>query len=225
VTAPLRVEATGDTVAGAKWNALRQLELPTPTLDRSTVEFEVLSEGLRGPLGVGYEPARVIATAAGSPAAFVGARRNDQLDGASRLRSPVERVASELGVHCEVEISESEEILTATCVGNDLGRLVGGDGQTLDDLQTIAAAVQRRSENSRDVVVDAAGCRSRRREQLEAVALRSASEARQTRQRVELEPMGAAERKLVHAYLDGHAGVLTTSEGVEPYRRVVVEPA
>ena len=57
----LTVEATGETVGEAKWAALRELELRHPALDKSAVRFEVVTEGERGLLGVGYEPARVIA--------------------------------------------------------------------------------------------------------------------------------------------------------------------
>ena len=57
-----RVEATGETVGEAKWTALRELEQLVPGLDRETVQFDVLSEGERGLLGVGFTPARVVAT-------------------------------------------------------------------------------------------------------------------------------------------------------------------
>jgi predicted RNA-binding protein Jag len=57
----LTVEATGETVGEAKWAALRELEVRYPALDKAAVRFEVVAEGERGLLGVGYEPARVIA--------------------------------------------------------------------------------------------------------------------------------------------------------------------
>ena len=57
------VEATGETVGEAKWAALRELDRLLPGLDKSTVRFEVISEGERGLLGVGYTPARVLAAA------------------------------------------------------------------------------------------------------------------------------------------------------------------
>ena len=56
------VEATGETVGEAKWAALRELEQLAPGIDREAVRFQVLSEGERGLLGVGYTPARVLAT-------------------------------------------------------------------------------------------------------------------------------------------------------------------
>ena len=59
--AHLTAEATGETVGEAKWAALRELERRHPGLDKAAVQFEVVAEGERGILGVGYEPARVVA--------------------------------------------------------------------------------------------------------------------------------------------------------------------
>ena len=60
----VQTEATGETVGEAKWQALRELERKLPGLDKSRVRFQVVSEGERGLLGVGYTPARVIAIVA-----------------------------------------------------------------------------------------------------------------------------------------------------------------
>ena len=74
------VEATGETVGEAKWRALRELELLVPSLDKASVRFQVLSEGERGLLGVGYTPARVVATAAeGELAVAAVARRRERV--------------------------------------------------------------------------------------------------------------------------------------------------
>ena len=54
---------------------------------------------------------------------------------------------------------------------------------------------------------------------------RSAEDAVRTGSRVELEPMSAAERKIVHTSLEHNDDVTTSSEGEEPNRFVVVEPA
>ena len=227
MTEGLRVEATGETVGEAKWKALRELELAAPSLDKAAVVFEVLSEGERGLLGVGYEPARVAAALAAStsiPQARPGDPDRDA--DAERLRRLLERVTAALGLSCRVEVFEDDTVLMGTCVGDDIGRLIGRHGQTLDALQLLAGAIVRRGgEGRKQVVVDAAGYRARRRRLLEGLALRAAQEVRATGLRVELEPMSSAERKLVHSCLEHHAGVATGSEGVEPYRRVVLEPA
>ena len=74
------------------------------------------------------------------------------------------------------------------------------------------------------VVVDADGYRQRRAETLQADAEEAAEEALRTGRPVELEPMPAAERRIVHEFLRELGGVETHSEGDEPERRLVVSP-
>ena len=76
----LTAEATGETVGEAKWAALRELERRHPGLDKAAVQFEVVAEGERGILGVGYEPARVARASAGR-----GRRRLQRPSRATRL--------------------------------------------------------------------------------------------------------------------------------------------
>ncbi len=219
------VEATGETVGEAKWRALRELELLVPSLDKASVRFQVLSEGERGLLGVGYTPARVVATAAEGEIAVAAVAR-DESGPAAKLRDLLEHVTTAIGVRCRIEIEEDDAALVATCFGDDLGLLIGRHGQTIDAVQVLASAIVGGSgDDRRDVVVDAAGYRDRRRRTLESLALRSAEEAVRTDARVELEPMSAAERKIVHTALQDREDVTTGSEGDEPNRRIVVEPA
>jgi spoIIIJ-associated protein len=81
------------------------------------------------------------------------------------------------------------------------------------------------AEERKEVVVDAAGYRARRRASLEALAVRSAERALADGESVELDPMTAVERKVVHIRLKEFDGVETTSEGTEPNRYVVITPA
>ena len=220
----LRVEATGETVGEAKWQALRELERMRPDLDKGAVRFQVVSEGERGLLGVGYAPALVVAVVdqdTPPPA------RDDESPEASRVRELIERFAGSLGLHCRVDVAEDEETITASCVGRDLGLLIGKHGQTIDALQYLANAVVHRDPAAprKSIVVDAAGYRARRQSALDALAVRSAERALQTGGPVELDPMTAVERKVVHLRLKEFDGVETTSEGTEPNRYVVVRPA
>ncbi|HUY72355.1 MAG TPA: RNA-binding cell elongation regulator Jag/EloR [Gaiellaceae bacterium] len=226
MSAERTVEATGETVGEAKWNALRELELIVPALDKSAVRFQVLSEGERGLLGVGYWPARVVATAGESAASDGDPAPSGESAAATRLRDLLEHVTAAIGVRCRIELVEDGSSLTATCFGDDLGLLIGRHGQTIDAVQVLASMIAGRGEEERkDVVVDAAGYRDRRRRTLEALALRSAEEVVRTGERVGLDPMSAAERKVVHTCLQDHEGVSTASAGDEPNRYVVVEPA
>ena len=227
----VETEAAGETVGEAKWAALRELERRFPGLDRSQVEFVVLSEGERGLLGVGFVPARVIARVVGLPPL----PRQPQpvqppgpLSPAGvRLKELLERVRDALGIDASVSVEESGDRLVGTFHGRELGLVIGKHGQTIDAIQYLtASAVSRLAEERRqEVVVDAAGYRDRRRATLEALADRTASRVASTGSPGELEPMTANERKIVHLRLQERPDVVTASEGTEPNRRVVIHPA
>jgi spoIIIJ-associated protein len=220
----LQVEASGETVGEAKWSALRELEKQQPGLDKSAVRFQVVAEGERGLLGVGYAPARVIASiAAESPAVMP---RGDESELAGEVRELIERIVDAIGVSGRIELEEEDDRITASCAGPDLGMLIGRHGQTIDAIQYLANAVmfRRHAEGRKEVVVDAAGYRARRQTSLEALALRSAERALSHGEPVELEPMTAIERKVVHIRLKEFDGVETTSEGTEPNRFIVIRP-
>jgi len=220
VSDEVSVEATGETVGEAKWKALRDLELAAPGLDKASVHFQVVSEGERGLLGVGYTPARVIA----SVPAPEGVDRGDDSEQAAHVRALVERVVASLGIAARVEVSEEDEEIFVTCVGGDVGLLIGKHGQTIDALQYVANAATFRRGGGKSVTIDAAGYRDRRRATLEGIAVRAAERAARG-ERVVLDPMTAVERKVVHERLKETDGVQTASEGTEPNRYVVVLPA
>src|SRR5215218_5049652 len=211
----LRVETEGETVGEAKWAALRELEKLSPGIDKATVRFQVVSEGQRGILGVGYSPARVVATV----------EANGEQPAAALVRDLIARTTDAIGISCRVEISETDGTLVATCFGRDLGLLIGRHGQTIDAIQYLCNAILARQGAGVAVVVDAAGYRARREATLGSLATNAAEQALRSGERVELEPMTAVERKIVHVSLQDFAGVDTTSEGTEPNRFVVVVPA
>jgi spoIIIJ-associated protein len=127
-------------------------------------------------------------------------------------------------VAARVDARETDGEVRVTCTGEDLGLLIGKHGQTIDALQYVANAATYRAGAGKPVTVDAAGYRARRRETLEGIALRGAERAL-LGERVLLEAMSAAERKVVHEFLKDRDGIETASEGTEPNRYVVVFPA
>jgi spoIIIJ-associated protein len=218
-----QVEATGETVGEAKWAALRELEKLHPGLDKAAVRFQVVSEGERGLLGVGYAPARVVALV--DEESTQGSTDGDS-ELAADVRDLLERITAGIGVRCRIDILEDDETITASCSGSNLGLLIGKHGQTIDAIQYLANAIvwRARPNDRKEVVVDAAGYRDRRRVALESLAVRSAEEAVATHSAVELEPMTAVERKTVHLRLKSFDGVETGSDGTEPNRYVVITP-
>jgi spoIIIJ-associated protein len=220
------VEATGETVGEAKWAALRELERMHPGIDRDAVRFEVLSEGERGLLGVGYAPARVMAAVEPPDSPASSPESGEPVsDEATELRRFLERASAAIGAVCSVAVEEREDALVATLGGADLGLLIGRHGQTIDALQYVANAIAYRRGADRRVVVDAAGYRARRESALHGIAHRAAEQAAASGRRVSLEPMTAIERRVVHEYLKDDPEVDTVSEGTEPNRFVVVVPA
>jgi spoIIIJ-associated protein len=143
-----------------------------------------------------------------------------------RVRLVVERVLDELELEGEVEIREDDDRIEAVVEGDgDYGLLIGKRGQTIDALQLLCyqAAFRGMRERKR-VLVDAAGYRQRRRETLESRADRAAEQALSANRVVEMDPMSAQERRVVHERLKERAGIETYSEGDEPHRCVVVAP-
>jgi spoIIIJ-associated protein len=222
----LTAEATGETVGEAKWAALRELERRHPGLDKAAVQFEVVAEGERGILGVGYEPARVVAHLPAEAAEIAATTIADEAGQVADARGLVTRIVATLGVDAEVDAREEPEAIVITCSGPDVGLLIGRHGQTIDSIQYLLNAVGWRAygEERKEVTVDAAGYRARRKATLESLADRVADRVREFGEREELEPMTAVERKVVHLRLKDVAGVGTASEGTEPNRYVVVLP-
>lgn len=218
----LEVEAEGETVGEAKWSALRELERRFPDIDKANVRFVVVSEGERGLLGVGHVPARVIARVTSVPATVA---EEEPGSPAARVRELLERITAELGVPVRIAITEDDETVLARLSGPDLGPVIGRRGQTIDAIQYLANAfVWRGAEDRKEIVIDAAGYRERRRSSLEQAADRAAEDALRTGKPVELEPMSSVERKIVHLYLKDRPEIVTASDGTEPNRYVVVRP-
>ena len=222
----LQVEATGETVGEAKWSALRELEKLQPGIDKAAVRFQVVSEGERGLLGVGYSPARVIATV--DPGAIVASPEtpHDESELAAEVREILERILEAIGARAHAEFREEDEIVVATLTGRELGLVIGKHGQTIDAIQYLVNAIVWRlhGDERKPIVVDAAGYRARRQASLDALAVRHAEQAVSSGSPVELEPMTAVERKVVHERLKEFPGVSTSSEGTEPNRYVVIVP-
>jgi spoIIIJ-associated protein len=220
------VESEGETVGEAKWTALRELERRFPGLDKARVRFTVLSEGERGLLGVGQVPASVLAKVEEAPRPASPATEEPGSP-AAKLREVLEHVCDALGAPCRIDIAEDNELISATLTGPDLGLVIGKRGHTIDAIQYVASAILWRGVEGerKEVVVDAAGYRDRRRGALEDMADRAASDALQEGRAVALEPMTAVERKIVHVHLAEREDVVTSSDGTEPNRRVVVAPA
>lgn len=154
-----------------------------------------------------------------------GEAGDDELEPAAALEELLEEVADGLGLDVGVEVVEEDGVLRGALRGEDVGLFIGRRGQTIDAVQHLAQRIVfREGPSPVRVVIDADGYRERRAETLRADAEQAAEEVERSGGSVELEPMPAAERRIVHEYLRDRGGVATHSEGDEPERRLVVSP-
>jgi len=141
----------------------------------------------------------------------------------------LERLAEAFGVEGASTTTERVEpdTIEVRLDGGDLGLLIGPKGQTLQTVQELARTiVQRRGGGTQEgrIRIDVAGYRQRRREALARFTEQVAASVRDTGVEKALEPMNAADRKVVHDTVNGIEGVRTISQGEEPRRRVVLLP-
>ena len=107
----------------------------------------------------------------------------------------------------------------------DLKRLVGPDGEVLEALQELCRlAVQTETGEMSRLMLDVAEFRAGRKVRLEEVGREAAARVKASGEPQALDPMNAFERKVVHDVVLA-AGLVSESEGEEPYRYVVVKPA
>jgi len=171
-----------------------------------------------------------------SPAAGVNDKGGPAMGGTEDNEAAVEvakeflaGVASRFSDRFEVTPHDmtDDDVVEISVTGDDLSLLIGPRGQTLTALQELTrTVVQRRVPLSRTrLMVDVAGYREARREALSRFAHQVADQVKASGQAQELEPMSAADRKVVHDTINGIDGVSTTSEGEDADRHVVILPA
>lgn len=205
------IEVAARTVDEAVTEALEKLQV-----QRDEVEVTVLDEGSKGFLGLlGSKMARVVVSKR-PPIEEV------KLEAALEF---VQRLLEKMGFSAELAGTIEEGSIKLEIKGKDLGLLIGRRGQTLDSLQYLTTlAVNRQGGEWVRILLDIGEYRAKREETIRYLARKSAEKASLTGRRVPLEPMNAAERRIVHQAVQGFEGVETQSEGKDPHRRVVVLP-
>lgn len=142
----------------------------------------------------------------------------------------VEEMLAKMGIRARIEdyvkLPQDEEDyhkLVLNVRGQDLGILIGRRGETLEALQYLTRLiVGREVEHRVNLIVDVEGYRVRRERSLQQLAQRMAERAVATGRRQVLEPMSAAERRIVHMALRHHSEVVTESIGEDDNRKVTI---
>ncbi|MCX5200055.1 single-stranded DNA-binding protein [Streptomyces sp. NBC_00237] len=128
-------------------------------------------------------------------------------------------------IDMDVEADRAAVSIISDSNGRDLQKLVGRDGEVLEALQELTRlAVHRETGDRSRLMLDIAGFRAKKREELAEIGAKAADEAKTSGAPVKLDPMTPFERKVVHDAVAA-AGLRSESEGEEPQRFVVVLPA
>lgn len=221
------LEVIAPSVDEAVSRGLEQLGVP-----REMIDVEVLDEGAKGFLGFGTRQVRVrlmiksaedetaqaenLAPVSEDHLLNFAAQTTRELLGKMKINA---RVSAR---HGEADPDGDVPILLDVR-GDDLSVLIGRRAETLNALQYILALIiSKEASNWVQVVVDVEGYRARREKQLRQLAIRMAEQALRTGKRQVLEPMSAAERRIVHLELRNHKDVYSESIGEEPNRKVTI---
>ena len=203
------VEATGKTIEDAIAAGLEMLG----GIDRDLVSVEVLENPKSGFLGIGGSPAKVSVSLL-----------EEEAESAGSVEDFLTNMLEKMGADAKVESKLTDEgNIAIELVGENMGMLIGRRGETLDAIQHIANLVANkgRDEHVR-VMVDTENYRAKRAETLENLAKKVAGQVLKYKRNKVLEPMNAYERHVIHTALQDVENVSTSSTGVEPNRRVVV---
>ena len=141
-------------------------------------------------------------------------------------REFISKILDTFELENSVEMELKDNVLTINVNGdeNRLGILIGKRGVTLDSIQYILnLIVNKKSSRYIRVNLDSSGYREKRRETLINLAKKMANKVTKTGRSVKLEPMNSYERKIIHTALQDYEGVLTHSEGKDPFRKVVIQ--
>jgi spoIIIJ-associated protein len=241
-------EFVGRTVDEALETALEELGL-----ERDDVHVEILEEPQKSFLGLGGKEARIRVELIGEWE-VLGARAQEQpqsdsakpvkaqVDGEARGGRPpsemeaptglavmparmVEEILGIMGIDAMVEAKEKEDAVVVDVWGDEVGILIGKNGNTLEAMQYLVnVSCRRTGEVTKRIVIDVEGYRKRRKARLEKQAEEMANQAVSQGRSIEMPPMSPSERKIVHMALRRIGGVYTESLGEEPERRVVIHP-
>lgn len=147
-----------------------------------------------------------------------------------RTESIISKLLFQMGLQAQVsahygEAREDRHPIMVDIRGGDLGVLIGRRGETLNAFQYVSSLMVGKDTNQFvQLIVDVEGHRDRRERQLRQLARRMADQVTKSGRKLTLEPMPAADRRIIHMELRDHPAVTTQSAGEEPHRKVTILP-
>ena len=137
-----------------------------------------------------------------------------------------EELLSKLGVKAKIGVSEQDDAIHIGLEGDDLGILIGFHGENLEAVQLILSLMINKKLEGEEwlpVNLDVGGWRKERAEVLKSMINKAELELKGNKSSVELPPMSASQRRMVHVLLADYEGITSESTGEEPNRKVIIK--
>ncbi len=180
-------------------------------IELEDADVEILEEGSKAVLGIfGGKGAKVQVT--------------EHVTDTKKINAFLEAMLDVIGIEARIETREESDKIFVDVYGENVGALIGKHGDTLYAISYLAnLIINKGRENYKRVVVDVEHYREQREEVLVSMANKAAERVMRYKRPVQMQPMPAAERRIVHATLQANRMVETESTGEEPNRCVVVK--
>lgn len=207
--------------------ALRQF-----SVDKEDIEVEVIKEPTRGFLGlIGVKEGLYKITVKEKEQAIESVKtdtiveQKEELTEVEVAKGFILNIINNLDIDADIDVKQEKNVIKINITGKDASCLIGRRGETLDSIQFLAGlALNKSNKDSHSrVLIDIENYRSKREESLIRYANKVAREVAKTRRTKKLDYMNPYERRIIHSTLQNDKFVKTHSEGVDPYRRLVIE--
>ena len=234
-----KILVTGKSIEEARKNAAAQLGA-----DVDEIMIEVIENATSGFFGIITKPCKIAAWIEGDEEEIVEAPKpvetkkeekpkkkeraiaQDKSEGEKLAKEFLSTTLSQMGIEAELEITQTEDALEIVISGENMGRVIGKRGETLDALQYLTSlVVNKDKEEYIRINLDSENYREKRTVALEKLADKVADKVIRNKRNLTLEPMNAFERRVIHSRLQGNEKLTTYSIGEEPSRRIVVSLA
>ncbi len=225
----------GKTVDQAIETALNSLGVSKDELD-----IKIIQEPSKGILGIGQKEAKIEVSLKETPIDFTiedvvriepeteeisidfeqSPEKKKKIDKATGF---LKEMINTLGYQVEYFIREDQNFVIINLKGKNAGKLIGKRGETLYAIQYIVNIVANRNDDTNlKFLVDIEDFRIQREKTLTNLANKLARQVKTEGKPVSLEPMNPLERKIIHMALQKDDSILTTSDGEEGHRHIVI---
>ena len=237
-----KILVTGKSIEEARKNAAAQLGA-----DVDEIMIEVIENATSGFFGIITKPCKIAAWIEGDEEEIVAPKpetekkqekkvekpkkkeraiAQDKTEGEKIAREFLSSILSQMGLDAQLEITQTDDALEIVVSGENMGRVIGKRGETLDALQYLTSlVVNKDKEEYIRINLDSENYREKRTLALERLADKVAEKVLRNKRNLTLEPMNAFERRVIHSRLQGNEKLTTYSIGEEPSRRIVVSLA